>query len=446
MNILIVGSGYVGLVFGACFAEMGHKVICLDIDKAKIQALQEGHLPFYEPGLAELTERNIQAGRLSFTSDYAQACTQATLCFIAVPTPSLPSGECDLSYVEAAVTAIAKTMKSSKILVMKSTVPVGTSDKIQAWVKLHQEEEIPFAVVSNPEFLKEGSAISDCMKPDRIVIGTNSPEAENLLKELYASFNVSSDRILCMDPRSAELCKYAANAMLASRISFMNEIAGLCEHTGANIHLIRKALGQDKRIGKEFLYAGTGYGGSCFPKDIRALVALSRSLNCYTPLIESIEQTNCHQKLVIGRKMERFFADLGGLRGKKIAIWGLSFKPDTDDVREAPALELIHFLLEQKAEIVVFDPIAMPHAKLQLKTKVRYATSEYDAVKGVDAIALMTEWKQFRFVDFTEIAALVRAKVFFDGRNQYAEKKMASLGFLYFGIGVQTIENVLVHT
>jgi UDPglucose 6-dehydrogenase len=440
VKILVVGTGYVGLVTGACFAEMGHHVICLDIDREKIEKLKVGVVPIYEPGLEELVKRNAEAGRLEFTTDYTYGVTSSLVCFIAVSTPAAEEGAADLSYVECAAQQIAEKMDGYKIIVNKSTVPVGSAHLVFGIVSnvLKQRGALhEFDVVSNPEFLKEGDAINDFMKPDRIVIGTDNPRVAALMVELYAPFNLNHDRLLVMDPCSAEMTKYAANAMLATRISFMNEIAGLCERLGADISLVRKGIGSDHRIGYAFLYAGAGFGGSCFPKDVKALKATACDLGYPTPLLDAVEEVNVCQKELLGKKIEAYYSDKGGLEGKEFAIWGLSFKPGTDDMREAPALVLIRYLLKQGAFVRLFDPVAMQRAKTILKKspQITWCRSEYEAAVGADGIALVTEWKQFRFVDFNQILPKLKGRAFFDGRNQYHPKEMAAKGFDYFSIG-----------
>jgi UDPglucose 6-dehydrogenase len=438
MRLLIVGTGYVGLVTGACFAEMGHHVECLDVDKEKIQQLQTGIIPIFEPGLEEVIRRNVEAGRLSFTDDYAQGVGSSAVCFIAVPTPSNSDGSCDLSYVIQAAQEIARHMKDEyRLIVNKSTVPVGTALKVkEAILEIHQDAL--FDVVSNPEFLKEGSALSDCMKPDRIIVGVETAESALIMKEIYSSFTVSRDRILIMDTSSAEMTKYAANAMLASRISFMNELAGLCELTGANVNDVRLGIGSDSRIGYQFLYAGAGYGGSCFPKDIRALIATGKAHSYEMPLLEAVDTINRRQKQILGQKVRSHFSKRGGVEGKTVAIWGLSFKPDTDDMREAPSLELIEELLEEGAILRLYDPISIAKAQKLLAPhpRLQWCKDEYEAAEGADAIALVTEWKQFRFADFEKIGKSMRDLCFFDGRNQYKRQEMKAKGFIYFGIGV----------
>lgn len=440
MKILVVGAGYVGLVTGACFAEMGHQVICLDINQEKIQKLKDGVIPIYEPGLEEMIKRNVQAGRLEFITDYAYGVANSLVCFIAVATPPAENGTADISYVKQAATQIAKNMDSYKIIVNKSTVPVGSSKNVFDLIVDTLKERkctVEFDVVSNPEFLKEGDAVNDFMKPDRIVIGTENPRVAVLMEELYGPFNLNRDRVLIMDPRSAEMTKYAANAMLAARISFMNEIAGLCERVGADINLVRKGIGSDHRIGYAFLYAGAGYGGSCFPKDVQALRTSADHLQYETPLLDAVEAINMRQKELLGAKIETYFSSKGGLAGKVIAIWGLSFKPGTDDMREAPSLILIRHLLKKGAFVRLYDPVAMQRAKAILKKtpQIIWCRDEFEAASGADAIVLITEWKQFRFVDFNRILPKLKGKVFFDGRNQYAAKEMAAKGFDYFSIG-----------
>jgi len=432
MNLLVIGTGYVGLVTGACLADMGHQVICLDIDAEKIAALQNGIVPIYEPGLEEIVQRNARAGRLKFTTDYPSGVQNSKVCFIAVPTPSKEDGSCDLSYVLQAARSIAESMTAPLVIVTKSTVPVGTAQKIRHIVE--ESTKVPFDVVANPEFLKEGAAVSDCMKPDRIILGVESSHAADIMKEIYAAFTINRDRILIMDTASAEMTKYVANAMLATRISFMNEMAGLCEKLGANIQQVRVGIGSDSRIGYHFLYAGAGYGGSCFPKDIRALQAMARNAGFDAPLLQAVDTINERQKKVLAQKMKKHF---GSLSQKTIAVWGLAFKPDTDDLREAPALKLIEELLDQGAHLRLFDPIAMPKAQKFLNhPNITWCRDEYHAAEGSDAIALVTEWKQFRFADLSVIAKSMQGSAFFDGRNQYKKDEMKAKGFQYFGIGI----------
>lgn len=448
MDILIVGIGYVGLVTAVCFAEMGHRVCCLDIDEEKIENLKKGIIPIYEPGLSDLLQRNTAASRLSFVANYKEAVSKASVCFIAVPTPSQKDGSCDLSYVMHAITEIAQNMKESKIIVIKSTVPLGFALQVKNHIQTILEERnasYSFDIVSNPEFLKEGSAIQDCMKPDRIVLGVTKQESEKILREIYTAFTINHDRIHIMDTTSAEMTKYAANAMLATRISFMNELSQICEKVGANINHVRIGIGSDERIGLQFLYAGAGYGGSCFPKDLRALLAFAKNYNVPLPILEAVESVNERQKRVLSSKILSYFSERGGIQDKTIAIWGLSFKPDTDDLREAPSLVLIDALLSEGAQLRLFDPIAMTNAKKLLKGKrgLTFCTDEYETAIGASAIVLVTEWKQFRFADFSKIGLLMEEKVLFDGRNQYHSQEMLQKGFTYFGIGVPSFHKEL---
>lgn len=436
MQILMVGTGYVGLVTGACFAEMGHTVTCLDIDAEKIRLLEQGVIPIYEPGLEEIVRRNIKQRRLFFTTDYAKGVASALVCFIAVPTPSNDDGSCNISYVESAAKMIANHMKEYRVIVNKSTVPVGTAYRVASVMR--EVTHVPFDVVSNPEFLKEGAAVQDCLKPDRIIIGSDRQKPAEALKEIYSAFTLSHDRILTMDILSAEMTKYAANAMLATRISFMNEMAEICKQVGANVNEVRKGIGADTRIGYSFLYPGIGYGGSCFPKDIRALIAVAKNAGITPLLLQATDEINNRQKTVLSKKMARYFAKRGGLKGKTIAVWGLSFKPDTDDMREAPSLTFIEELIKQGVNLRLFDPIAMPNARKILEglPNLAWCTDEFDAAQGADAIALMTEWKQFRLVDFKPIREKMRGAAFFDGRNQYKPLDMKHKGFDYISIGV----------
>ncbi|MDJ0652268.1 MAG: UDP-glucose/GDP-mannose dehydrogenase family protein [Simkaniaceae bacterium] len=448
MEILVIGMGYVGLVTGTCFAEMGHHVTCLDIDKGKIERLTKGEIPFYEPGLKELLSRNASAKRLQFTTSYEAAKTAAVI-FIAVGTPPQKNGAADLSYVESAVGAIAKHLTQYAVIVNKSTVPIGTARKLKQILKdalAEREMNISFDIISCPEFLQEGSAIDDCMKPDRIIIGSDSERATRILKGLYSSFTLNRDRVLIMDIESAELTKYASNAMLATRVSFMNELSGICEKVGANIHQVRLGMSGDHRIGYHFLYAGAGYGGSCFPKDIRALCAIAEDLGCETPLLEAVDTVNERQKKRLSKRVSEYFSKKGGMKGKTIAIWGLAFKPNTDDMREAPSLTLIHSLLKKGANLRLHDPIAMDNAKKELKGKkhIHFCLNEYQAALNADAIILMTEWKQFRFVNLKTVLTKMRGRAFFDGRNQYHPKEMVLKGFHYFGVGIPKVSTDLL--
>lgn len=435
LELLIVGTGYVGLVTGACFAEMGHHVTCLDIDEKKIALLREGKSPIYEPGLQEILLRNLQAGRLSFTTDYLEALSRSQVCFLSLPTPSKEDGSCDLSFVFDAARSVAEAMQHPTLIVIKSTVPVGTCTQVKEIIQKHAKG-VHFDLVSNPEFLKEGAAIADCMKPDRIILGVENKQSAQVMQEIYSAFNLNHDRILIMDFRSAEMTKYAANAMLATRISFMNELAYLCEKMGANINDVRIGIGSDARIGYQFLYPGLGYGGSCFPKDLRALQTMAQSVGIELTLIRAVDAINEKQKQILANKIKAYFK--GDVRGKTIAVWGLSFKPDTDDIREAPSLQLIKELLQQGAILRLYDPAAIPNTRKYLGShpNLYFCKDEYDSAQGAHAIALVTEWKQFRFVDFHEIQKKMENSVLFDGRNQYKKTDMKQKGFEYFAIGI----------
>jgi UDPglucose 6-dehydrogenase len=432
MRILIVGTGYVGLVTGAAFAQMGHQVLCLDIDKSKIEALQKGEIPFYEPGLEELVRRNRESGRLKFTSSYQEGVDFSELCFICVPTPSHDDGSCDLRYVFAALDQIVSEMQEYKILIIKSTVPVGTCQKLKERISK------PCDLLFNPEFLKQGAAVQDCLKPDRIIIGIDNPKLIEKMKQLYAPFTMSRDRLIFMNIPSAEMTKYAANAMLASRISFMNELSGLCEKTGANINDIRVGIGSDRRIGYDFLYPGVGYGGSCFPKDIRALQALAQSVDQPMLMLDAIDRVNRRQRELLAKKIIAHFEPKQALSQTTIAIFGLSFKPDTDDMREAPSVDLISHLLSLGATVRLYDPVSMNNARKIFKEhpQIHWCKDEYEAAEGADGIALVTEWKQFRMLDFNLILKKMQGNAIFDGRNQYKHDEMKEKGFDYFGIGI----------
>lgn len=439
-DILLVGVGYVGLVTGTCFAEMGNHVTCLDKNAAKIEALKQGHIPIYEPGLEEMVRRNSKAGRLLFTCDFKQAVERCEVCFLAVDTPVGPDGACDLTSIKAATVQVAEAMNGYKVIVTKSTVPVGTTKLVRSLIAEVLERrgcKFSFDVVSNPEFLKEGSAVSDFMKPDRVVLGVESEKAAKIMRELYRPFMLGSDRVLVMDPASSELTKYAANTMLAMRVSYMNWLSNLAEATGANILQIRKGIGSDKRIGNAFLWAGVGYGGSCFPKDIKALRQMAIDNGLSSMLIDSIEEINAHQKSLLATKIAKYFELLGGLKGKTIGILGLAFKPDTDDMREAPSLVVINELLALGANVRLFDPVAMENAQNVLGTseKITWCKDELEAATGAHALALVTEWKQFRLLDFKGLLSRMQARAFFDGRNQYSPREMAALGFDYISIG-----------
>jgi len=437
LKISIVGTGYVGLVTGACFAEVGNDVLCLDLDQKKIRTLESGGIPIYEPGLEEVVKRNVAAGRLHFTTDIERAVRFGTVQFVAVGTPPGEDGSADLKHVVAAARNIGRHMTDHKVVVDKSTVPVGTADKVRAAITeelARRGAKVPFAVVSNPEFLKEGAAIEDFMRPDRVVVGSDDPAATQIMRALYAPFQRNHDRLLVMDVRSAELTKYAANAMLATRISFMNELANLAELLGADIEEVRKGIGSDPRIGYQFLYAGIGYGGSCFPKDVKALIHTAQEAGATLPVLDAVEEVNAEQKRVLGKKILKRF---GKLAGKRIAVWGLAFKPNTDDMREAPSRVLIEELLANGATVSAYDPIAMPAAKsafADLKG-VTYADSPIAAVQGADALAVVTEWKEFRSPDFEAIRGHLKTPAIFDGRNLYDPEEMKRAGLEYYPVG-----------
>jgi UDPglucose 6-dehydrogenase len=441
MKILVIGTGYVGLVSGICMAEMGHHVTCLDINQEKISKLSQGVVPIYEPNLEEMLKRNIKAQRVSFTTDYAQAVASADVCFITVDTPIAQDGHANMTFIKAVAISVAEHMNGYKVIVTKSTVPVGSSELIAQLISStlkKRECHIPFDVVSNPEFLKEGNAVNDFMKPDRVIIGTNSDKAATIMKEIYAPFMLSQERLLLMDPRSAEMTKYAANAMLATRISFMNELAGLCERTGVNINMVRRGIGSDKRIGPQFLYPSPGFGGSCFPKDLTALWMQGQEVEYEMELVGAVKAVNERQKKVLGRKIADYFEDRGGLANKTFGILGLAFKPDTDDMREAPSLVLIADLLNNGAKLRLFDPVAMENAKKLLPSNaaITWCKDELQTAEGADALVLVTEWKQFRTLDFAEIVPKMKGRVFFDGRNQYRTQDITKKGLDYICIGV----------
>ena len=432
MRIAVVVTGYVGLVAGTCFAESGNTVTCIDIDERKIQRLKEGILPIYEPGLDELLKRNVADGRLHFTTNYADCIGDAQVVFIAVGTPPGEDGSADLQYVVAAAKEVARNMKTYTVIVDKSTVPVGTAQKVHAAIA--ENTECEFDVVSNPEFLKEGAAIDDFLKPDRVVIGSATKRAAEIMDELYAPFVRTGNPIIHMDVPSAELTKYAANAMLATRISFMNEIANICIKVGANVDMVRKGIGSDSRIGSKFLFAGLGYGGSCFPKDVQAVVKTAQAAGYDFRILKAVEAVNETQKRLLFDMVNDHFG--GDIKGKRFAVWGLAFKPNTDDMREAPAIVVINNLLAAGAEVTAFDPEAMEECQEHhLGAKIKYAKNPMETLDGCDALILVTEWNEFRRPDFDEVKRRLIGNVIFDGRNIYSRKTLEGLGFKYYGIG-----------
>jgi UDPglucose 6-dehydrogenase len=439
MRIVVVGTGYVGLVTGTCFAEMGIRVTCVDIDQAKIERLQNGIIPIFEPGLDELVAKNIREGRLHFSTSLKECLEGVEVIFSAVGTPPDEDGSADLQYVLDVARTIGAHANHYFTLITKSTVPVGTALKVKAVI---QEEltrrgvDLDFDVAANPEFLKEGAAIKDFMTPDRVVIGVESERSKRLMEKIYKPFTLNGYPVIFMDIPSAEMTKYAANAMLATRISFMNEIANLCERLGANVDDVRKGIGSDARIGSKFLYAGAGYGGSCFPKDVKALSKIGEQHGCKMRIVDAVEEVNELQKQILFTKLQTAFQ--GNLQGKTIALWGLSFKPETDDMRDAPSLILIDKLLHAGAIVRAFDPVAMPETKRRLGNTITYCTNKDDAAKGADAIVLVTEWKQFRLVDWVDVFSSTKGKIIIDGRNIYDEKELKDLGANYYRIGKET--------
>ena len=435
MKIAVIGTGYVGLVVGTCFAETGNRVTCVDVDADKIARLNRGEVPIYEPGLEELIARNVEEGRLAFTTDFAPAVRDAKVCFIAVGTPPDEDGSADLRYVLGVARSIGENLNGYKVVVNKSTVPVGTNVKVQNAIREVAGPDAEFDVVSNPEFLKEGAAIEDFMKPDRVVIGVNSDRSRDVMLELYAPYVRSGKPILVMDAASAEMTKYAANSMLATRISFMNEMARICELVGADINHVRKGIGSDSRIGFPFLFAGAGYGGSCFPKDVRALQRTAAEHGYETRIIDAVEAVNDAQKHVLTEKVTAHFGT--ELAGKHFVLWGLAFKPKTDDMREAPALTLIDALTAAGATVTAFDPEAMDEARRRLGDRIVYAKTAMEALEGADALCLVTEWNEFRHVDPDEVGSRLKGRIVFDGRNVLDPQRWRSAGFTYYGIGVK---------
>jgi len=436
MKITIIGTGYVGLVTGACFAETGATVHCVDIDKEKIEQLNNGKIPIYEPGLDEMIERNTKKNRLFFSTDLKEGLKDSEAAFICVGTPSDTDGSADLKYVLQVASDIGKYLDHYMVVVTKSTVPIGTSEKVRKAVKEQLDKrnvDFEFDVASNPEFLKEGDAINDFMKPDRIVIGTDNEKAEEVLRKLYKPFLLNGHPILFMDIPSAEMTKYAANAMLATRISFMNELSRLCDRVGADINNVRKGIGSDPRIGSKFLYAGVGYGGSCFPKDVKALIKTAKEHGVELEIVQSVESANQKQKKILVQKVLEHFGN--DIKGKTFAVWGLAFKPNTDDMREAPSIEIINGLLEKGAQIKAYDPVAMENAKKIFGDTIEYSKDEYEALIDADAMLLVTEWNEFRFINYKVADRLMKEKVIFDGRNIYDPQEVRNNGFVYYGIG-----------
>lgn len=436
MKIAVVGTGYVGLVTGTCLAETGNTVTCVDINEEKVKMMQAYKLPIYEPGLDILFHRNIEQGRLKFTTILADAIQDAQIIFLALPTPPDGDGAADLSFVLGAAKDIAKLITGYKVIVTKSTVPVGTADRV---INVFNENtSVEVDVVSNPEFLREGVAVEDFMKPNRVVVGTQSLRAQKLMSELYGPYVRQGNPIIFMDTRSSELTKYAANSFLATKITFMNEIANLCELVGADVDAVRKGIGSDERIGKRFLFPGVGYGGSCFPKDVQALAKSASENNYDFKILNSVMEVNDSQRVRLVEKIRKYYN--GNLKGKKIAIWGLAFKPETDDIREAPALYIIEELLKDGALITAFDPEAIANVKKELGDKISYAVNQYDTLKDAEALLIVTEWSVFRTPDIDRIAELMKTKVIFDGRNLYDLQKMIDCGFYYNSIGRKTVE------
>jgi len=435
MNIAVIGTGYVGLVTGTCFAETGNNVVCVDIDQEKVARMQSGEVPIYEPHLDVLFERNIKAGRLTFTTDIEAVVEDAQIIFLALPTPPGEDGSADLSYILGVAEHLGRLIKDYKVIVDKSTVPVGTAEKVRECIA--KRCNVPFDVVSNPEFLREGYAVDDFMKPDRVVIGLSSERARKAMEELYKPFVRQGNPVIFMDEKSAELTKYAANAFLAMKITFMNEIANFCEKVGADVDMVRMGMGTDTRIGKRFLFPGIGYGGSCFPKDVQALAKSGREQGQRFEILESVMAINNEQKTILFQPIRDYFG--GNLRGVRIAMWGLAFKPETDDIREAPALYMIEKLTNEGAVVVAYDPEAMENVRRLLGHRIEYADGPYDALENADALLICTEWAQFRNPDFEMMADKLNNKAIFDGRNLYELPKMRELGFFYKSIGRETI-------
>ena len=434
MNITVIGTGYVGLVAGACFADMGNNVICVDNNKQKLEQLEKGIIPIYEPGLEELVKSNTLEERLTFSSDLDSAVKASEVCFIAVGTPQGEDGSADLQYVLGVAEEIAKAMNGYKVIVDKSTVPVGTAEKVAEIIKKHTTH--PFDVVSNPEFLKQGNAVDDFLYPDRVVIGSNSDRATQIMQDIYSPFFRTGNRVIVMDVKSAEMTKYAANSFLATKISFMNEIANLCEKVGADAEMVRVGMSTDSRIGNKFLFPGLGYGGSCFPKDVKALIRTGLDNNCEMNIIKAADEANKKQRVNFLNKITKHFGE--DLTGKTFAVWGLAFKPKTDDLREAPSITIINDLLKRGAKVKAFDPKAMETARFYFKETITYSKNSYEAIEGADALLLLTEWNEFRRPDFEKIKSLLKQPVIFDGRNQYNAERLKEKGFIYCQVGKNT--------
>jgi UDPglucose 6-dehydrogenase len=435
MKIAVIGTGYVGLVTGTCFAETGNHVICVDIDPAKVARLSAGEITIYEPGLEKLFARNLKEVRLRFTTTLSEAVQEAEIIFLALPTPPGANGAVDLKYVLQVADQLGNLLQRYTVIVNKSTVPVGTAEKVHAAIAKNYKGK--FDVVSNPEFLREGVAVEDFMRPNRVVVGTKSSQAQKIMAELYAPFVRQGNPIIFMDERSSELTKYAANSFLAMKISFMNEVAQLCERMGADVDMVRKGIGSDDRIGKRFLFSGIGYGGSCFPKDVQALVQVAEEVGYDFSILKAVEKVNAHQKLHLFEQLKHFYK--GDLRGKRFALWGLAFKPNTDDIREAPALALIEKLLAEGASVNAYDPEAMSNVKAVLGSTINFAENQYQALEGADALLIATEWNEFRTPDFVRMRELLPSKTIFDGRNLYEVSAMQQLGFHYESIGRQKV-------
>ncbi|MDC0335528.1 UDP-glucose/GDP-mannose dehydrogenase family protein [Pseudodesulfovibrio sp.] len=445
MNVCIVGTGYVGLVSAACFAEMGNNIFCVDVNPKVVESLESGKVHIYEPGLEELVKRNTEEGRLHFTTELSEGMADAQVVFITVGTPCGEDGSCDLKYVDAVAREIGVSMTTPKIVVDKSTVPVGTADRVRSIIDEELKkrgESIYFDVVSNPEFLKEGDAVSDFMKPDRVIVGTEDEESAKVLRTLYAPFARSREKLIVMGVRSAEMTKYAANCMLATKISFINEVANICERVGANVSEVRTGIGSDSRIGYSFIYPGVGYGGSCFPKDVKALIGTAKENGYDARLIRSVDEVNDAQKHVLADKVKTYFEPQGGVGGRTLAIWGIAFKANTDDIREASAIEVIKDLTALGMRIKAFDPVANERAREEVGhiEGLEILDSQYDVLDDADALAVVTDWNQFRNPDFEKIKGLLKAPIVFDGRNLYLPERMGQAGFAYFSIGRQPVE------